>query len=183
MSIRIGNQIISGGKGGNGDTISNQNPSSEITKLYNWVGTIEEYVQQEIATLHPDWVCYIVDGTQIAPSHRVIAFQKPTAENNYTWYRLYDDGWVEQGGYSTYSSGINRTIVFPVEMLDIHYCANVTILGYTANADYSIAVGNRTTTGFNIGCWYNTNTPLQQGVSWEVKGLYYQEEESGELLR
>ena len=30
--------------------------------------------------------------------HRCIEFQAPTAENGYTWYRKYADGWVEQGG-------------------------------------------------------------------------------------
>ena len=29
---------------------------------------------------------------------RLVDEQKPTAENNYAWYRLYSDGWIEQGG-------------------------------------------------------------------------------------
>lgn len=180
MSIRIGNQIISGGKGGNGDTISNQNPSSEITKLYNWVGTIEEYVQQEIATLHPDWVCYIVDGTQIAPSHRVIAFQKPTAENNYTWYRLYDDGWVEQGGVIAVGTVENITITLPITMLNTDYTWNLSFGDYigTSNLEWlQCAITDRTVNSFVV------RRDNQVRKSWEVKGLYYQEEESGELLR
>lgn len=28
----------------------------------------------------------------------VVESQLPTAENNYTWYRKYKSGWVEQGG-------------------------------------------------------------------------------------
>ena len=51
-------------------------------------------------------------------SHEVIAFQAPTAENNYTWYRKYADGWVEQGGIGTSSTTIN----LPVEMADTNYC-------------------------------------------------------------
>ncbi|MBO4672683.1 MAG: hypothetical protein J5608_03465, partial [Alphaproteobacteria bacterium] len=31
----------------------------------------------------------------------VIESQNPTAENNYTWYRKYKSGWIEQGGYYT----------------------------------------------------------------------------------
>ena len=34
-------------------------------------------------------------------AHKVIDFQEPTAANNYTWYRKYADGWVEQGGIWT----------------------------------------------------------------------------------
>lgn len=62
MSIRIGNQIISGGAGGgNGDSLTNQNLSSDITQVYNWVGTYADYVEQDVANTHPDWVCYITD--------------------------------------------------------------------------------------------------------------------------
>ena len=60
MSIRIGDRIISGG-GGNGESLTNQNLSSEITQVYNWVGTYAEYTEQDIPNTHPDWVCYITD--------------------------------------------------------------------------------------------------------------------------
>lgn len=34
----------------------------------------------------------------ISGADSVIEYQIPTTENNYTWYRLYKSGWVEQGG-------------------------------------------------------------------------------------
>ena len=61
MSIRIGDRIISGGGGGNGESLTNQNLSSDITQVYNWVGTYADYVEQDVANTHPDWVCYITD--------------------------------------------------------------------------------------------------------------------------
>lgn len=53
----------------------------------------------------------------------VVEMQRPTAENNYTWYRKYKSGWVEQGGYiaangTTYD---NYAITLPVLMADTHY--------------------------------------------------------------
>lgn len=51
----------------------------------------------------------------------VVAFQVPTANNNYTWYRKYKSGWVEQGGYETYLNTDQRTITLPIPMSDIHY--------------------------------------------------------------
>lgn len=33
-----------------------------------------------------------------AKADAVIDYQAPTAENDYTWYRKYASGWVEQGG-------------------------------------------------------------------------------------
>ena len=46
----------------------------------------------------------------------VIQSQLPTAQNNYTWYRKYKSGWVEQGGVST-----SHEITFPIEMADTNY--------------------------------------------------------------
>jgi hypothetical protein len=62
MSIRIGDRIISGSGGAaDGESLINQNTSSSIEKVYNWVGTITEYEEQDVANIHPDWVCYIID--------------------------------------------------------------------------------------------------------------------------
>ncbi|HBP26610.1 MAG TPA: hypothetical protein DD611_01310 [Alphaproteobacteria bacterium] len=49
----------------------------------------------------------------------VVAWQVPTAENNYTWYRKYRSGRVEQGGKATGSSNI--VITLPVTMADVNY--------------------------------------------------------------
>lgn len=53
----------------------------------------------------------------------VVAFQIPTADNDYTWYRKYASGWVEMGGFKVISSasiaagGYNTaTINFPVAL-------------------------------------------------------------------
>ena len=35
-----------------------------------------------------------------SPSAVVVDKQDPSSSNNYTWYRKYSDGWVEQGGVS-----------------------------------------------------------------------------------
>jgi hypothetical protein len=65
MSIRKGSKIIAGSGGsGDGDSIKNQNLVSPITKVYDWIGTLEEYEEQQVATSHPDWVCFILDDTK-----------------------------------------------------------------------------------------------------------------------
>ena len=50
----------------------------------------------------------------------VIESQTPTAENNYTWYRKYKSGWVEQGGIGTISNN-TYTANFPCTMIDTNY--------------------------------------------------------------
>ena len=52
----------------------------------------------------------------LTPFDYVTEWQMPTADNNYTWYRKYKSGWVEQGGEST-----GGTIILPIQMLNTHY--------------------------------------------------------------
>ena len=44
----------------------NQNGADEY--VYNWIGTLQEYNTQNIATLHPDWVCLITDDNPAGES-------------------------------------------------------------------------------------------------------------------
>ena len=87
--------------------------------------------------------------------------QLPTSQNNYTWYRLYASGWVEQGGLINDVSGTSGSIVLPITMSSSYY--NVSITAY-ASGDRSVIYSNRTTTGFN----YSGNVGKD---SWEVKGM------------
>ena len=58
----------------------------------------------------------------------VIESQLPTAENNYTWYRKYKSGWVEQGGICMSSAGTGDiTIVFPIEFINNYYTLNISL--------------------------------------------------------
>lgn len=76
MSVRQGNNIIAiGNVAVDGDTVAfngnasleargvmNKNIAAGATdKLYDWVGTIAEYTTQDVATNHPDWLCFITD--------------------------------------------------------------------------------------------------------------------------
>ena len=47
----------------------------------------------------------------------VVEWQAPSAENNYTWYRKYKSGWIEQGGTSNVPN-----IVFPIPFSNENYC-------------------------------------------------------------
>lgn len=74
MSIRKGSTIIAGtGGSGNSDYLVNQNISSSITKIYDWVGTLAEYEEQDVKHLHPDWVCFITnDSGQLDPNKKAM---------------------------------------------------------------------------------------------------------------
>lgn len=44
----------------------------------------------------------------LSPFDYVVAWQMPTPENNYTWYRKYKSGWVEMGGRSPSCTSVGQ---------------------------------------------------------------------------
>lgn len=110
-------------------------------------------------------------NTKVTVGHEVVAFQAPTSENNYTWYRKYASGWVEQGGYIAQqsSSGL-QSVVLPITMRDEFYNFSATTI-YSANAgtDHQEATNElsaKTTTGFTKYIW----TKWTQFV-WKIEGM------------
>lgn len=103
----------------------------------------------------------------------VVAFQKPTAENDYTWYRLYASGWVEQGGTRNYSNAEEvKTITLPITMADSNYTLQLTRKDGSVpdtNTAYQMQqYRSKSTTGFSF-MWTTNNR--QSAIDWEVKGM------------
>lgn len=94
----------------------------------------------------------------------LVAVQRPTAENNYTWYRKYSDGWVEQGGIITNPAETYYTL--PVEMADTNY--TVFITDRTQSKVSSNAGTPTSTTQFYLS---TNGTGSAYSKSWEVKGM------------
>ena len=102
----------------------------------------------------------------------VVESQLPTADNNYTWYRKYKSGWVEQGGrvQSTSTDYQEQTITFPVEMADIGYMVTITpesSYGNTMDAK-GFCFFSPTTTSMKVAPQKNTIT---WGNYWKVEGM------------
>lgn len=101
----------------------------------------------------------------------LIAVQRPTAENDYTWFRVWSDGWVEQGGIISHAAADEgRTTTMPIEMMDTNYTFNREPLIYT-NASgtgdaYFHGATSRTTTTFT--CWLSSYV---NDYSWQVSGM------------
>lgn len=103
----------------------------------------------------------------------LIASQMPTSSNNYTWYRKYSDGWVEQGGIQTGSvtvthGGANSlgTVNLPVAMADSNYFATA------AGNDFVLFMRweSKTTTGFKPIFGAYTVARTLSSVVWYVAG-------------
>ena len=158
-------------------TVNANSSNVSAPNVFDWVGTLAQYTSQNIASTHPDWVCYITDD-EAPVGHNIIAFQEPTALNNYTWYRLYADGWVEQGG--NYDNGslaadFNTTVTFPIEMANTRYTA--TAIASRNNATASARAGytnifTHSATQLGVGWYRNANTnETMQYIDWSVSGM------------
>ena len=92
----------------------------------------------------------------------VIEMQRPTADNDYIWYRKYKSGWVEQGGICP---SLGYTVTFPVVMVDDNYTA----LGTARNTsgDYAIRIQSLTTTGMKL----NSSSSNDHEIWWQVSGM------------
>jgi hypothetical protein len=67
----------------------------------------------------------------------LVEVQRATAENNYTWFRKWSDGWVEMGGQSVTNSGNPTAVNLPVTLTSTLYF--VFIQGETGTDGYSNA--------------------------------------------
>lgn len=92
----------------------------------------------------------------------VVERQVPTAQNNYTWYRKYKSGWVEQGGHSH-----SKTVTLPITMANTDYCWIICTLYNNSNAAPYSDLGeltSKTTSGF-------VKAGNAQAFTWSVCGL------------
>lgn len=102
----------------------------------------------------------------------VVENQLPTAENDYTWYRKYKSGWVEQGGIYNPAFTGTKTFAYPVEMADTNYtlttgtgCSNVSNMH---GKDYITA---KTTTGFSFTSVSLAGSFTTSLFNWQVSGM------------
>lgn len=93
----------------------------------------------------------------------LVASQMPTANNSYTWYRKYADGWVEQGQYTTTTSGQITQFNYPVAMSDSNYTLQITPAYFNSGSSATVNVVTKTKTGFSA--W---GSQTGQGGYWAV---------------
>ena len=97
----------------------------------------------------------------------------------WTWYRIYSDGWVEQGGHFEKENGNNnakQTIVLPVPMKDISYTILTEKQFNTTEQPYrsgSVSTENKTATSFAYHITQEGGTSGSQRynpIDWYVCG-------------
>lgn len=108
---------------------------SEITSYELGAGSANP-----VTALHMDgWYVKVNNAVvwQGMVGHDLVSFQMPTSSNNYTWYRKYADGWVEQGGMNITVTSTIQTWTLPVTMADTHYAVQFCKGGDNGNYAYA----------------------------------------------
>ena len=108
----------------------------------------------------------------------VVESQLPTAENNYTWYRKYKSGWVEQSGRWTGSMSLGKyqtvtaSVTLPIEMASSEYYSEAWCNqnnNVKPNCGYGSAANTSTVLKVNVKELINTATTIER-IDWYVCG-------------
>ncbi len=122
-------------------TIGTLATASSVTELSNTVGDHTT----SISNLNTTVGGHTTSINTLNGYDYVVESQVPSAENNYTWYRKYKSGWIEQGQYSTnWDTSQPCLITFPIPFTTTNYFVIVN----ETNGTNSSLVTNRTTTTF-----------------------------------
>lgn len=156
---------------GNSNTVQ---PEATQMYLYFYVGNFERDALEQTAGITSEQLNSKADISNVQALETrtdileqgdyVVASQKPTSSNGYTWYRKYKSGWVEQGGITSVS-----TVYFPIVMADTNYTfvrTNGAGRAATYTNEIFTSVAPRTTTSMGLGMESAIGP-----VSWQVSGM------------
>lgn len=153
---------------GNSTTV--QPPATQMY-LYFYVGNFAQSAIEQTAGLNAEMFNDL-------NAHKVISFQSPTSANNYTWYRKYADGWVEQGGRCTVpatnglsSSSVTVTLPVPIQTPE---SAVLSYNGLNASENFANCENQAsvTTTTVSIGRYNSgSNVAVARYYNWSLSGM------------
>lgn len=131
-------------------TVNKNTATGAISTLYDWVGTKTEYTTQNIATLHPEWVCFITDET--TPTRNIGEIIISTVPLSDAGLHLCDGSVLSGDGIygefvsymaDLYGDGTNIPDYFDTE---VNWQASVTNYGVCGKFVYTTASGNNPAT-------------------------------------
>ena len=88
---------------------------------------------------------------------------KESYKNGTSWYRVYSDGWIEQGGRATSPTGSGVAYNLLKNFTNTNYCIIGVDVGNT-NSNIEVAFGSLTVSSFKI---FNNG---KHNISWRACG-------------
>lgn len=117
---------------------------------------------KSLSNLDATGEAHFVKPSELATCHVVIE----TWHSGTEWYRVYDDGWCEQGGLAAVTNGQSGySVALHKNYADVDYQVIVSPYG-SAYSTYGYGAYNFTTNGFKIYCSVNT----ERKVFWQACG-------------
>lgn len=154
---------------GNSNTVQ---PAATQMYLYFYVGAFSKTALENTAGINTESLNGKADinFSNTSMIDYVVASQEPTAANNYTWYRKYASGWVEQGG-RTGTNISSALVVLPIEMADVGYFVTTTYNSSDASGSGGFerypGTGPLTTTSI----WIDMPAVANRCTFWQVSGV------------
>ena len=112
------------------------------------------------------------------PDIYLVEFQVPTTLNGHYYYRLFSDGWLEQGAFTIMPANpSSNTLVtmdcqFAKQMYDGNYSAYLTRIGDPGNTyAYTYRIDVRDSNYCRFAAYSSSPTSGPQLYCWEVKGM------------
>ena len=138
--------------------------------LYFYVGDYAQTAVEQTAGLNAELFNTKVDKSDLQLCHVVVS----TYKNGTSWYRIYDDGWCEQGGFiPSQTRNDNFQVTLLKEFVDTNYnlITNKWIVTNVSTnvMSYSFYTKNKTTNGFttavdeNVACSWRACGYLVEG--------------------
>lgn len=97
--------------------------------------------------------------------------KEPAGADTYTWWNLYSDGYLEQGGRDTSGSGAAKLTTMPLPFKDTFYYLSIKLKNIqNDNTNITVRGDIASVQSFNTRGTYNNGSPTSQWFWWEAKG-------------
>lgn len=100
-----------------------------------------------------------------------VSYILETSYTDTSWYRIWSDGWVEQGGFIVTTSASSQVITLPVEMASDLFNVDFHIVkgGSSNNTTNNVRIDSRKTTSTSITLYIQPSDETY--TSWTVMGM------------
>lgn len=114
-----------------------------------------------VTSFTPKTVLHAVDYNDLEEVYCVVE----SYVNGSSWYRIWSDGWIEQGGFATRSAA-TQTVAFLKEFVDTNYNVQISLRHTSDSTDgRPPLIRGRTTTGFTLNIYTS-----YEGAYWYACG-------------
>lgn len=149
-------------------TTSIEQDTDQYKYLYFYVGNFTQTALENTAGLNAELFAGKIDldGNNAAFAHIV-----ETYNNGNSWYRVYSDGWCEQGGLSNGGGGSFVTTTFLKPFVDTSYNIVTALLNDENNSTcFGVKISNRTASSFQSRTWYGSGNAGNYNFNWRASG-------------